>query len=83
MIKVWRVGRSVGRTIYCDDVLAGVLDDPAIAALVVEELNHRANGGRPTCPHFYGHTSNFCALPPGHEGEHRFAILESALGEPG
>ena len=36
----WRVGRSVGRTLYdCEDRLIGVVDTPDIALLVVEAVN--------------------------------------------
>jgi len=40
----WRVGRSVGRTLYNDDeILIGVMDTPELAALVVQAVN--ADGG--------------------------------------
>lgn len=35
----WRTGRKVGRTIYRDDELVGVMDDAHDAARVVELLN--------------------------------------------
>jgi hypothetical protein len=36
----WRVGRSVGRTLYdADDHLIGVMDTPELAARVVEAVN--------------------------------------------
>ncbi len=43
----WRVGRKLQRTLYAvvgeepsdDDVLLGMVDDPAIAALIVSEHN--------------------------------------------
>jgi len=42
----WRVGRTVGRTIYRRDVLIGVMDDAADAALVVEAVNNQmSNAG--------------------------------------
>jgi hypothetical protein len=46
----WRVGRSVGRTIYAcgpdgDDVLIGMLDTPALAADAVR--THNATVVRP------------------------------------
>ncbi len=34
----WRVGRTLGRTLYLDGVCIGMLDDPRLAALVVEGL---------------------------------------------
>jgi len=40
----WRTGRKVGRTIYCDDVLVGMMDTPAMAANAVACLN-RVTGG--------------------------------------
>lgn len=36
---LWRVGRRVGRTIYRDDVLVGMMDTAEDAALVVEGMN--------------------------------------------
>jgi hypothetical protein len=35
----WRVGRSVGRTVYQGDELIGVMDTPELAALVVAAVN--------------------------------------------
>lgn len=35
----WRSGRQVGRTIYLDEVLVGVMDTPELAARVVAALN--------------------------------------------
>jgi len=35
----WRVGRKVGRTIYNDDILIGVMDTPELAEMVVNALN--------------------------------------------
>jgi len=35
----WRVGRKVGRTVYRDGVLVGVLDTPELAAQAVAALN--------------------------------------------
>lgn len=35
----WRTGRKVGRTIYRDDVLVGVMDTPELATSVVESIN--------------------------------------------
>lgn len=35
----WRTGRSVGRTLYKDDHLAGVIDSPEDAAWIVKLLN--------------------------------------------
>jgi hypothetical protein len=40
----WRVGRKVGRTIYRNDVLAGMMDSPELAAMVVEALNRDGGG---------------------------------------
>ena len=40
----WRVGRKVGRTVYCDDALVGLMDTPAIAANVVACLNAITGG---------------------------------------
>lgn len=37
----YRTGRSLGRTIYRDNFLIGIMDDPADAGLVVELLNTR------------------------------------------
>jgi hypothetical protein len=45
--RLWRQGRSVGRTIYVmvgdepskDDLLIGVMDSPGLAAVVVDAVN--------------------------------------------
>lgn len=38
MGRAWRVGRKLGRTIYLDDRIAGMLDDERLAGAVVEGL---------------------------------------------
>jgi hypothetical protein len=38
----WRVGRKVGRTIYLDDQLCGMMDTPELARQVVDALNARS-----------------------------------------
>lgn len=41
---MWRVGRSVGRTLYVGDQLIGVMDTSELAELVVEAVNaHHAS----------------------------------------
>lgn len=35
----YRVGRKLGRTVYRDDELIGVMDTPELGALVAEALN--------------------------------------------
>lgn len=35
----WRVGRKLGRTIYCNDMLMGMMDDMESADLIVKTLN--------------------------------------------
>lgn len=37
----YRVGRHLGRTIYDEDTLIGIMDTPELGALVVEALNTR------------------------------------------
>jgi hypothetical protein len=37
-VAEWRTGRKVGRTIYRDEVLVGVMDTPELAAEVVAAL---------------------------------------------
>lgn len=37
----WRTGRKVGRTIYRDEVLVGVMDTPELAAQVVDAISAR------------------------------------------
>ena len=63
-VPAWRVGRSVGRTIYRmvgweaskADVLIGVMDTPELAAQVVEAVNaqrvnlEHAGGNAEDCP---------------------------------
>jgi hypothetical protein len=48
----WRVGRSVGRTLYCGDELVGMVDTPALAEAICEAMSARWNGGstEPTRP---------------------------------
>jgi hypothetical protein len=36
---IWRVGSKLGRTIYRNDVLVGMVDSPAIASEIVSRLN--------------------------------------------
>jgi hypothetical protein len=35
----WRQGRKVGRTLYVDDVLVGLVDTPELAREIVEAMN--------------------------------------------
>lgn len=35
----WRIGRKVGRTLYRNDELVGVMDTPELAAQVVAALD--------------------------------------------
>ena len=35
----WRVGRTLGRTLYCDDVLVGLVDTPEIATAIAQRMN--------------------------------------------
>jgi hypothetical protein len=70
-----RTGRKVGRTIYRqlgaepsdDDPIVGLVDTPELAAEIVAAVNRPApcDLGHPS---FIGQT---CALPQGHEGNHR------------
>lgn len=39
MSERWRVGRSVGRTIYIGDRLVGLMDTPELAQQVVDAVN--------------------------------------------
>jgi hypothetical protein len=36
---IWRVGRKLGRTLYRDEVLVGIVDTPEIAAEIVATMN--------------------------------------------
>jgi len=38
---MWRTGRKVGRTIYRDDTLVGVVDTPELARELVDAANER------------------------------------------
>jgi hypothetical protein len=38
----WRVGRKVGRTLYLDDQLVGLMDTPALAGAIASAMNERA-----------------------------------------
>jgi hypothetical protein len=48
----WRVGRSLGRTLYLDDKVIGMVDTPELAARIVEAMNavddiyRLVNGGK-------------------------------------
>lgn len=37
----WRVGTKLGRTLYRDEALVGMVDSPEIAAAIVEAMNER------------------------------------------
>jgi hypothetical protein len=39
---MWRVGRKLGRTLYRDDVVVGMVDTPEIAAAIIEAMNAAA-----------------------------------------
>ena len=41
MKRPWRVGRSLGRTIYLDNACVGLVDTPELAASMVGSLNER------------------------------------------
>lgn len=41
----WRVGRKVGRTLYLDDKLVGVVDTPELAVQIVEVMNRAKSAG--------------------------------------
>jgi hypothetical protein len=38
-MSVWRVGTKLGRTLYVDDKLVGMLDTPELAETVVRTIN--------------------------------------------
>ncbi len=40
---VWRRGRKVGRTLYREDVLVGVVDTPELAAAIVNAMNAKVS----------------------------------------
>lgn len=67
----WRAGRTVGRTIYRDDVLVGLMDTPELAAEVVAALNGPTRMcGHVTAGVFANTSSLICSRPDGHEGAH-------------
>lgn len=43
----WRVGRKLGRTLYRDDICVGMVDNPELAAEIVEAMNRRASRTAP------------------------------------
>lgn len=48
-VRPWRVGRSVGRTLYdADDQLIGLMDTPELARAVVEAVNASDASDAPT-----------------------------------
>ena len=75
---VWRTGTKVGRTIYRNGKLVGLMDTAKLAHLAVDALNHRAAydpmGG--TCKATWlivpvdGRAFARCVLNPGHLGHH-------------
>ncbi len=40
----WRVGRTLGRTVYCNEKFVALFDDPKLAQLVVDKMNDDWNG---------------------------------------
>jgi hypothetical protein len=48
MTLPWRVGTKLGRTLYRDEVLVGLVDTPEIAAEIVAAMNALAN--QPAAP---------------------------------
>lgn len=48
----WRVGRKLGRTVYCCDTLVGMMDAPELAQEIVDVMNHaeREPCTNPDCP---------------------------------
>jgi hypothetical protein len=38
-MSIWRVGTKLGRTLYVDDKLVGMLDTPELAETVVRTIN--------------------------------------------
>jgi hypothetical protein len=46
--KPWRVGSKLGRTLYLEDEVIGLVDEPAIAEAICAAMNDRYVGG-PTC----------------------------------
>lgn len=47
----WRTGKKLGRTIYRDDEVVGMVDTPAIAAQLVDAANGRARKVEQTATH--------------------------------
>jgi hypothetical protein len=48
----WRVGRSLGRTLYLDDKVIGMVDTPELASDIVAAMNEwesTRNDGKPYC----------------------------------
>jgi hypothetical protein len=77
----WRVGSKVGRTLYLDGELAGLMDMPDLAAMVVEAMNARgatmAVPVEPKCSAWFDtpdHTGSMvarrCMLGRDHAGDH-------------
>lgn len=40
----WRVGRKLGRTVYCDEKFVALFDEPRMAKLIVDTMNGTWNG---------------------------------------
>jgi hypothetical protein len=38
-VSLWRVGRSLGRTLYRDEALVGMVDTPELAREIVDAMN--------------------------------------------
>lgn len=41
-MSTWRVGRKLGRTLYCDEVFVGTIDTPEMAQAICDAMNERA-----------------------------------------
>lgn len=71
MTQTWRVGRTVGRTIYLNDALVGVMDTPELAAQAVAALESHDTADYSALQHTSGPECHSEGLSPqrGAEGQ--------------
>lgn len=54
----WRVGRSLGRTLYVGDVVIGMVDSPELASVIAHAVNTWRAAG-PSHAHLWQRESSF------------------------
>jgi hypothetical protein len=57
-VSLWRVGRSLGRTLYRDEALVGMVDTPELAREIVDAMNGVLSLGASLWFQFYNAETN-------------------------